>query len=88
MTTKSKSLTREKIHNVLWKLAAEHAAKEVKDLTPDTRFVQDLGADSLDLAEMTMELEDQLGISVPEEVFSDPNLTLGQVEQAIHERCS
>ena len=34
---------------------------------PETRFVDDLGADSLDLAELVMEFEDQFDITIPED---------------------
>jgi acyl carrier protein len=36
-------------------------------LTPETSFVNDLSADSLDLVELVMELEDQFGVSIPDE---------------------
>ena len=32
-----------------------------------TKFVEDLGADSLDIAELVMEFEDQFGINIPED---------------------
>ena len=33
----------------------------------DTRFVDDLGADSLDIAELVMEFEDQFDVNIPED---------------------
>lgn len=33
----------------------------------ETRFVDDLGADSLDIAELVMEFEDQFDITIPED---------------------
>jgi acyl carrier protein len=36
-------------------------------LNPETSFVNDLSADSLDLVELVMELEDQFGVSIPDE---------------------
>lgn len=36
-------------------------------ITPETRFREDLDADSLDLYELVMELEDRYGIRVSEE---------------------
>jgi acyl carrier protein len=35
-------------------------------VTMDTRFVDDLGADSLDIAELTMEFEDEFDLDIPE----------------------
>jgi acyl carrier protein len=48
----------------------EHLAAELQvpaeDITESTRFRDDLDADSLDLYELVMELEDTYGISVSE----------------------
>jgi len=38
-----------------------------KDLAPETKLVDDLGADSLDIAEITMDLEDEFDMDIPEE---------------------
>lgn len=45
---------------------------EQLDVSPDqvtmeTRFVDDLGADSLDQAEIVMEFEDEFGLDIPED---------------------
>jgi acyl carrier protein len=36
-------------------------------LTRETSFINDLSADSLDLVELVMELEDEFGLSIPDE---------------------
>lgn len=36
-------------------------------LSLESDFVKDLGADSLDIVELVMELEEEFGISIPEE---------------------
>lgn len=36
-------------------------------VTPETSFINDLGADSLDTVELVMEFEDQFGINIPDE---------------------
>ncbi len=38
-----------------------------KPVTLDTSFVNDLGADSLDIVELVMELEDAFDLSIPDE---------------------
>ena len=52
----------------------EHLAGELEvdagAISADTRFREDLDADSLDLYELVMELEDTYGISVSEEEAS------------------
>jgi acyl carrier protein len=37
------------------------------DVTEEASFVDDLGADSLDIVELVMALEEQFGISIPDE---------------------
>ena len=36
-------------------------------ITPDASFADDLGADSLDVVELVMRLEDEFDISIPDE---------------------
>jgi acyl carrier protein len=53
------------------KLVREHLAEELEvdigEIREETRFKEDLDADSLDLYELVMELEDTYGISVSEQ---------------------
>ena len=40
---------------------------EEDDVTEDAAFVDDLGADSLDIVELVMALEEQFSVSIPDE---------------------
>lgn len=40
---------------------------EEDDVVEDASFVDDLGADSLDIVELVMALEEEFGISIPDE---------------------
>ena len=40
----------------------------IENIKVESKFVEDLGGDSLDTVEMILELEDRLNIEVPEEV--------------------
>ena len=39
------------------------------EISMDSLILEDLGADSLDIAELTMSLEDELGCEIPNEVL-------------------
>lgn len=49
------------------KIIKEQLMVEESEVTEDASFVDDLGADSLDIVEMIMEIEDEFGIEVPDE---------------------
>lgn len=40
---------------------------EEDKITPESSFLDDLGADSLDIVELIMELEEEFGIEIPDE---------------------
>jgi acyl carrier protein len=58
-------------HDEVLSLVREHLAEELEvgidRIGEQTRFKEDLDADSLDLYELVMELEDRYGIAVTEE---------------------
>lgn len=47
-------------------IVAELGCKE-EEVIPDARFVEDLGADSLDVVQLVMVLEDKFQIDIPDE---------------------
>ena len=40
-----------------------------EEVTPDKSFAEDLDADSLDLAEIIMAIEDEFGVTIPDEIL-------------------
>lgn len=49
------------------KIIADKLNKKVENITRETKLVQDLGADSLDVVELLMAFEEVYGITVPDE---------------------
>jgi acyl carrier protein len=59
------------------KCAVEVLSVEESAVTPDAKFGDDLDADSLDLVELVMALEEEFDIEVPEEDLAEVE-TVGQ----------
>jgi acyl carrier protein len=53
--------------DALKKIVAEKLSVELGQVTPQAKFIDDLGADSLDQVELVMALEDTFGIEIPDE---------------------
>ncbi|MDD2717216.1 MAG: acyl carrier protein [Candidatus Wallbacteria bacterium] len=49
------------------KVVAEQLGVDESEITKEASFVDDLGADSLDLVELIMSLEEKFGIEIPDE---------------------
>ncbi|MGB7685411.1 MAG: acyl carrier protein [Solirubrobacterales bacterium] len=60
-------MSREEVLTLVREHLAEELEVEIDRIGEGTRFKEDLDADSLDLYELVMELEDTYGISVSEE---------------------
>ena len=59
-------------------IIAEQLSTEAEGITAETTFKEDLGADSLDLFELVMALEDEYGVEIPAEDLQQL-LTVGDV---------
>ena len=64
-------MTRSEVLQVLKDKAVEMLEVEGDAVQEDKSFVEDLKVDSLSLVEYTMDLEDELGIELPEEELVD-----------------
>jgi acyl carrier protein len=48
-------------------IVCEHLAVNKEQVTRNTNFIEDIGADSLDIVELIMELEEEFDIQIPDE---------------------
>ena len=49
------------------KIVMEHLGIEENKISLDSKFIDDLGADSLDTVELVMAFEEQFGIEIPDD---------------------
>jgi len=68
-------------------LVARQLGVERSEVLPDASLQDDLGADSLELVELLMALEDEFDIEVPEEI-AETITTIADVERYIIEHVS
>jgi len=48
-------------------IVAEQLERDVKEVTNTASLIDDLGADSLDVVELVMKMEEEFGIEIPDE---------------------
>ncbi len=52
------------------KIVAEHLGVPATNVSDTSRFIDDLGADSLDTVELNMAFEDEFGCDIPDDAAS------------------
>lgn len=63
----NKKTTLEKVRDIICK----QLSVKPEQATEEANIAEDLGADSLDLVEILMSLEDEFGISIPDEAIPE-----------------
>ena len=66
-------------------ITADSLGADVNTLTAETSFKEDLGAESLDLFEMVMALEEEFEVEIPTEDLENIK-TIGDVEAYLQSR--
>ena len=68
-------------------LIADKLGVEPSKITNDAKFIEDLGADSLDTVELIMQLEDEFNLEIPDEE-AEKLTTVGSVVDYIKSHSS
>lgn len=53
----------EKVKNII----VEQLGVDIESVTPEASFIDDLGADSLDIVELVMTMEEEFDLEIPDE---------------------
>lgn len=69
------------------KIIIEKLGVKPEEVTHEARFIDDLGADSLDTVELIMALEEKFGVEVPDE-DAEKLTTVGKAVEYIEKKVS
>jgi acyl carrier protein len=73
----------EKVKDII----VEQLGVNPEQVTPNASFIEDLGADSLDIVELVMAFEEEFSVEVPDE-DAEKLQTVGDVNKYIEERAN
>jgi acyl carrier protein len=77
------SFSEDKVKEII----AKELEVDIKQLTSEAKFIEDLGADSLDIVELVMALEEEFGVDIPDE-DADKLKTVGDAMKYLQEHAS
>jgi acyl carrier protein len=67
VSTNHKEVILMSIEDKVKKIIAEKLSVEMEEVVPEASFVDDLGADSLDLVELIMSMEEEFDVEISDE---------------------
>ncbi len=79
----SEKNTDQKIKDII----VEQLSVNAEQVTPEAKFIEDLGADSLDIVELVMAFEEEFGVEVPDSE-AEKLLSVGDVVKYIEDKQS
>ena len=68
-------------------IIAEQLGVKPEEVTDQAKFIEDLGADSLDTVELVMALEEEFGIEIPDE-DAEKMISVGDAIKYIEEKAA
>jgi len=77
----------EAVEKKVIEIVSEQLGVSADQITMQTSFVNDLGADSLDIVELVMEFEDEFDINIPDE-DAEKILNVGEAVKYIQEHAA
>lgn len=77
----AEKLIEDKVKDII----VEQLGVNAEQVTPTARFIEDLGADSLDTVELVMAFEEEFGAEIPDDQ-AEKLLTVGDVINYIKEK--
>jgi acyl carrier protein len=83
ITKEDKMAVSEKVKAII----AEQLGVKKEEVTDGAKFIDDLGADSLDTVELVMALEEEFGIEIPDE-DAEKMATVGEAIKYIEQKAS
>ncbi|GMA56648.1 acyl carrier protein [Alicyclobacillus sacchari] len=76
----AEALNKQQIEERVRKVVVNQLQVDADQVKPDSLFVDDLGADSLDLTELAVAFEDEFDIEIPEADFGQLSTVEGVVQ--------
>lgn len=73
-------MTEKPIDERVIEIVCEQLSASKENVTKNTSFINDLGADSLDTVELVMEFEERFGIEIPDEAAEKIQTVGGAIE--------
>ena len=86
-TNRTNFMAEKPIEEKVKDIIVEQLGVNPEQVTPQASFIEDLGADSLDIVELVMAFEEEFGVEVPDE-DAEKLQTVGDVIKYIEDKSS